>query len=78
MLLVWQNQGFYAKTNEPLEFFKGTSSTNFIGAVQGSLGEFYSAVLFQYINLKLNGDYSKISKIMGDMIKNNEKIKTDL
>lgn len=78
MLLVWQAEGFYGKIEEPLNFFKGTTSSNFISAVQGNLGEFYSAVLFQYINIKLNGNYSKVSKILGDSIRNNEKLRTDL
>ena len=78
MLLVWQNQGFYAKTEEPLLFFKGTTTSNFIGAVQGNFGEFQSAVIITYLNIKLNSKYSKIATILGDNLKNKEKVKVDV
>lgn len=78
MLQVWQGQGFYGKVEEPLSFFKGTTSSNFISAVAGSFGEFQTAVIISYLNIKLNNGNSKIAQILGDTLKRGEKVKVDV
>lgn len=47
---VWQKH-FYSGTN-PALFFSGGKTTQFISGVQGALGEFQTALLFEYLSIK--------------------------
>lgn len=38
--------------NDPALFFSGGTETNFISGVQGALGEFQAALIFEYVHLK--------------------------
>lgn len=76
MTTVWQHN-FSKHWDDPARFFAGTKANNFISAVQGTLGEFQSAVFFEYIS-ELGLKHSKIAKISGNIFSGSEQGKTDV
>jgi hypothetical protein len=73
--ITW-NTNFGPKRNDPLLFFSGGTKGNFISGVQGALGEFQSALIFNYLGMKI-GDPA-LAKIVGSAYKNNEQLRTDV
>lgn len=62
---------------DPTFFFQGTTTSNFISAVQGSLGEFQAAVIFTYLEQQL-GSRSGYAQIIADKLQHGEQLRTDL
>lgn len=78
MQLAW-NKNFGAETFSALKFFKGGKTSNFINAVQGSLGEFQATVLFEYLRLKFGTVSSTVlSSIQGNIFTGSEQARTDV
>lgn len=73
---VWK-KNFSKHWYSPAQFFAGTTTGNFISAVQGSLGEFQTAVLFEYLSIK-GLKQSRVAKIVGNVYKKGEQGKTDV
>ena len=72
---VW-NRNFSAKENNPVLFFSGGTKSNFISGVQGALGEFQAAVIFEYLSIKKVTN--AFATIVGNSYKNNEQLRTDV
>lgn len=62
---------------DPVFFFQGTTTSNFISAVQGSLGEFQAAIIFTYLEQQL-GSKNGYAQLIGDKLLHKEKMRTDL
>ena len=78
MQIVW-NSNFGGGTFSALAFFKGGKSGRFINAVQGSLGEFQTAVLFEYIKLKFGSiSGAALTSIQGNIFSGSEQARTDV
>ena len=71
---VWQNH-FLKKFSADL-FFSGGKKSNFISGVLGSVGEFQSALIFQYLQNKINDNF--YVKIIGNIYKKGEQLKSDV
>ena len=75
---VW-NKNFGHASFSAIKFFKGGKTDKFITAVQGSLGEFQAAVLFEYINIKFGNLSNKaVSVIRGNIFSGSEQARTDI
>lgn len=76
-VLTWE-KNFIDKENNPALFFSGGKTDNFIGAVQGALGEFQTALIFTFLHKKLGS--SKYAEIIGNIYKKgtSEQLKTDV
>ena len=72
---VWNNN-FSSKENNPVLFFSGGTKTNFISGVQGALGEFQAAVIFEYLAIKKVTN--AFASIIGNSYKNKEQLRTDV
>ena len=75
MNTVWNNN-FIAKQNNPALFFSGGTKSNFISGVQGALGEFQAALIFEYLAVKKTT--SAFANIIGNVYKNGEQLRTDV
>ena len=76
MQAVW-SRNFSQSWSDPLRFFSGTTKSNFISAVQGSLGEFQAALIFEYLRgKKLAGP--ALAQIQGNLFQGGEQGKTDV
>ena len=71
---VWDNH-FLPKFSAD-KFFSGGVTGSFISGVIGALGEFQTALIFQYLFDKLNN--KGLVKIIGDLYKNKELLRTDV
>lgn len=70
-------KNFNAAERNPAFFFQGTTGGNYISAVQGSLGEFQTAIIFTY----LDQNFSKrtgYASLIGDQLAHGEQLKTDV
>ena len=72
---VWQ-RNFSIKQNNPASFFSGGTKSNFISGVQGALGEFQTAVIFEFLAIKKMSD--AFANIIGNTYKNGEQARTDV
>ena len=72
---VWDSN-FSAKENNPVLFFSGGTKSNFISGVQGALGEFQTAVIFEYLAIKKVTN--AFASIIGNSYKNKEQLRTDV
>ena len=70
-------KNFSAAQRDPAFFFQGTTGSNFISAVQGSLGEFQAAVIFTFLEQTI-GRRTAYSTLIGDKLKHGEQLKTDV
>lgn len=76
MQAVW-TRNFSQNWSDPIRFFAGTTKGNFISIVQGSLGEFQTAVIFEYLrNKKMSAP--AIAMIQGNIYRKGEQGKTDV
>lgn len=76
MQAVW-TRNFSQSWSDPILFFAGTTKGNFISVVQGSLGEFQTAVIFEYLrNKKMSAP--AMAMIQGNVYRNGEQGKTDI
>ena len=75
MRRVW-HRNFKKYESDPALFFHGTTTSNFVSSVQGALGEFQAAVIFEYLG-DLIGE-SSFSKILGNKYKQGEQLRTDV
>lgn len=76
MQAVW-TRNFSQSWSDPIRFFAGTTKRNFISVVQGSLGEFQTAVIFEYLrNKKMSAP--AMAMIQGNIYRNGEQGKTDV
>ena len=57
-------------------FFGGNAKGNFASAVIGAMGEFQTALIFNYLALKINS--TEFSKIIGNIYQNGEQLRTDV
>ena len=74
---VWR-RNFGRHWTDPIAFFSGTKESNFISKVQGALGEFQTAVIFEYLSEKKLSS-SRIAQIQGNVYnKAGEQGKTDV
>lgn len=71
---VWENH-FLKKFSADL-FFSGGKKGNFISGVLGSVGEFQVALIFQYLQNKINDNF--YVNIIGNIYKNGEQLKSDV
>jgi hypothetical protein len=62
---VWK-ENFGRHWTDPIAFFSGTREGNFISRVQGALGEFQTAVIFEYLSEKRLGK-NRIAQIQGNV-----------
>lgn len=75
IISVWNRN--FQNWSDPLMFFKGTKESNFISAVQGSMGEFQAALIFEYLRAEgTSGEAA--SMIYGNVYKKGEQGKTDV
>lgn len=72
---VWDHN-FSSKENNPVLFFSGGTKSNFISGVQGALGEFQAAVIFEYLAIKKITN--AFATIVGSSYRNNEQLRTDV
>ena len=70
-------KNFNNAEHDPTFFFQGTTTSNFISAVQGSLGEFQAAVIFTYLEQQL-GSRGGYAQLIGDKLLHGEKMRTDV
>ena len=74
---VWK-ENFGRHWTDPIAFFSGTRESNFISKVQGALGEFQTAIIFEYLSEKRLGS-NRIAQIQGNVYnKAGEQGKTDV
>lgn len=75
---VWTK--LYRDGQDPVLFFSGGRESNFISGVQGALGEFQAALIFEYIQIKIG--LSTLPKIQGstrlEQTLTKEKARTDI
>ena len=71
MNIVWNNN-FITKQNNPALFFSGGTKSNFISGVQGALGEFQTALIFEYLAVKKTTN--AFANIIGNVYKNGEQL----
>ena len=64
------------KGNKILSLFQGTTTSNFGSAVQGALGEFGAAVIFEYLSQHI--PEQSYATLLGNMIIDSQKPKTDV
>ena len=76
MEAVWK-RNFGAKWSDPAKFFAGTTKGNFISVVQGALGEFQTAVIFEYLRNQKSVSPA-MSQILGNVYTKGEQGKTDV
>lgn len=57
-------------------FFAGGKTEKFISGVQGALGEFQTALIYKYLFKRINE--AGLAKIVGNIYKNGEQIKSDI
>ena len=70
-------ENFPAVDRDPALFFQGSTTSNFISGVQGSLGEFQAAVIFTFLEQsQINSE--GYATILGDKLKRGEQLKTDV
>ena len=75
MTKVW-NKNFSQGKSNPLLFFSGGTEGNFISGVQGAMGEFQGAVIFEYLALKKGAN--AFAKIIGNAYERGEQLRTDV
>lgn len=73
---TWQ-KNFISLERNPALFFQGTTASNFISSVQGSMGEFQAAIIFTYLEQQ-HISKSHFAQILGDKLKHGEQLKTDV
>lgn len=76
MQAVW-SRNFSGAWSDPAKFFAGTTKGNFISVVQGSLGEFQTAVIFEYLRNRKSLSPA-MATIMGNVYTKGEQAKTDV
>ena len=76
METVW-NRNFSKSWSDPAKFFAGTTKGNFISVVQGSLGEFQTAVIFEYLRNQ-ESISPAMATIVGNVYTKGEQGKTDV
>lgn len=77
MKVVWIRNFGTTTSFDAGRFFAGTTKDNFISKVQGSLGEFQAAVIFEYLK-GLNASNQALSLIQGNIYRGGEQGKTDV
>ncbi len=70
-------KNFSSADRDPAFFFQGSTTSNFISGVQGSLGEFQAAVIFTFLQ-QLQIKSTSYATIIGDKLKRGEQLKTDV
>lgn len=73
---VW-TRNFGGSWSDPIRFFASSTKGNFISGVQGSLGEFQTAVIFEYLRNRKSLSPA-MSQIMGNVYRRGEQGKTDV
>lgn len=76
MQAVW-SRNFSGAWSDPAKFFAGSTKGNFISIVQGSLGEFQTAVIFEYLRNRKSLSPA-MATIMGNVYTKGEQAKTDV
>ena len=70
-------KNFSSVDRDPAFFFQGSTTSNFISGVQGSLGEFQAAVIFTFLE-QLQIKPTNYATIIGDKLRRGEQLKTDV
>lgn len=76
MQAVW-SRNFSGSWSDPIRFFASSTKGNFISGIQGSLGEFQTAIIFEYLRNRKSLSPA-MAQIVGNVYRRGEQGKTDV